>query len=62
MDKKANRKTHGYQAGDYTKRHLVQVEEVCQLRRLNDMPCCWCQFDTSKACPKMREKKSRLFD
>jgi hypothetical protein len=44
-----------YQAGDYSKRHLAEVKEICGLRKLMDMRCSGCVFEGLKDCPEVRK-------
>ena len=45
-----------YQLGQYLKLHLEEVEEICDLRHLNDMPCGRCLYKDQGDCPEVRER------
>ena len=45
-----------YQLGQYSKLHLEEVEEICDLRHLYDMPCKGCHYKDQEDCPEVRER------
>jgi hypothetical protein len=47
-----------YQPGDYSKRHLSEVKEICGLRKLMGMPCSYCVYQGQNGCPKIQKKLS----
>ena len=42
-----------YKAGDYTRRYLQEVEEVCSLRKVMNLPCPDCKYFKIPSCPEV---------
>jgi hypothetical protein len=43
-----------YQSGQYSRIHLEEVDEICDLRKQLDRPCIGCIHDGLADCPKVR--------
>lgn len=48
-----------YKPGQYSKEHLKDVEEICDLRHLYDMPCSGCIHKNQSDCPEMWGKEEQ---
>ena len=46
----------GYKLGDTIKFHFRDVDELCNLRKLSELPCRYCVHQGIVDCPEVRKK------
>jgi hypothetical protein len=51
--------TPRYVPGQYSKNHLQEIQEICDLRHLYGMSCQGCVYERQYDCPKKQDGKQQ---